>query len=207
MTLLMSITVFSQNSYDKTVAKTSEGVETVYNDGKQAVKTVYNDAKQFSPKITQSINQIAKGLKVGAESVWNVLVKQQLVWSICFLILTISAMFNWWMFYKRMYPKTSEIKYNVLERDIIGDIPNPNYNKYRDGDTTTIKAPVGKEQYNAPILPPSNDSSKIFHWLHCVICIILSYFSFIHFSDMLTGFINPEFGAMKNILDLALTLK
>lgn len=40
-----------------------------------------------------------------------------------------------------------------------------------------------------------------------ILFIALSYFSFIHFSDMLTGFINPEFGALKTIVEVATKLK
>lgn len=185
---------------------TSYSKTTVYDDGKEAVKTVYGDAKKIAPKIESAVQEIAKGMKVGAENIWDILVRQQLVWSLCFLILTISSLINWWMFYRRMYPNQSKIEYNVLERDIIGDVVNPNYNEYRLGDSPTIKGPVGKEQYNAPILPIDSNSTKIFHWLHFVICMTLSYFSFVHFSDMLTGFINPEFGAMKTILDFSTTI-
>lgn len=199
--------------------KTEKDKEGVYNDIKQASSTIYKDAKTLAPKIETAVTEVAKGLKVGAESVWNILVKQQLVWSICFLILTLSSLFNWYLFYKRTYTSNNKIEYTVLERDIIGDIPNPNYesyygerNQYKNDPRaqTYIKGPIGKEQYNAPkylgeIIDAKN--KKVLYWVHLSICLILSFFSFIHFSDMLTGFINPEFGAMKNIAEIALQLK
>lgn len=198
--------------------KVEKGTETVYNDSKEAVSTIYKDAKSLAPKIEDSIKSIAKGLKVGAESVWDILVRQQLVWSICFLILTLSALINWYMFYRRMYPSTSNIEYVVLERDIIGDVPNPKYDQYYANQSdysddirsqVTIKGPIGREQYNAPKLVDNFNTStkKLYHGLHFTICIGLSVLSIIHFPDMLTGFINPEFGAMKNIAELALQLK
>ena len=215
--LLLTATLSAKdNTFDKSFNKTSQGVETVYTDGKDAVKTVYQDVKQFSPKITESVNQIAKGLKVGAESVWQVLVKQQLVWSICFLILTLSSLLNWYLFYKRTQSNPSDITYITLERDIIDEIINPDYNVYykdRNDDPRSvmyIKGPVGKEQYSCPqseILLETTSFQKLFKYIHLIVCLGLSYLSIIHFADMLTGFINPEFGAMKNILDLALTLK
>lgn len=198
--------------------KTEKDKEGVYNDIKQASSTIYKDAKTLAPKIETAVTEVAKGLKVGAESVWNILVKQQLVWSICFLILTLSSLFNWYLFYKRTYTSKDKIEYTVLERDIIGDILNPNYESYYGERSqykndpraqTHIKGAIGKEQYNAPKYSEEINSKnkKVFYYVHLMICLILSYFSFIHFSDMLTGFINPEFGAMKNIAEIALQLK
>jgi len=37
--------------------------------------------------------------------------------------------------------------------------------------------------------------------------LILGYFSFIHFEAMMTGFFNPEFGALRNIIDYSKILK
>jgi len=118
-----------------------------------------------------------------------------------------------------MYPPKADIEYTVLKRESIIDIPNPKYDKYyaersdyKDDvrSKATIKGPSGAwEEYNAPkeTIESWSNTKEAFHWLHFVICCILSYFSFIHFADMMTGFINPEFGAMKNIAELALQLK
>lgn len=198
---------------------TEEPIKTVYSDSKTAISTMYNDAKSLAPKIENSIKSIAKGLKIGAESVWDILVKQQLVWSICFSILTLSSLLNWYSFYRRMYPPKNNIEYTVLKRETMIDIPNPKYDKYYanrsdySGDVRskeTIKGPSGAwEEYNAPkeTVEQWSNTKEAFHWLHFCICATLSYFSFIHFADMMTGFINPEFGAMKNIAELALQLK
>ena len=198
---------------------TKETAKQVYSDGKSAVTTVYEDAKSLAPYNENSIKSLAKGLKVGAESVWDILVKQQLVWSICFSILTLSSLLNWYSFYRRMYPSKQNIEYTVLKREILIDVPNPQYDKYYDNKPDykydikaqrTIKGPSGGfEEYNAPkqIIESWSNTKEAFHWLHFVICCILSYFSFINFADMMTGFINPEFGAMKNIAELALQLK
>src|SRR6188508_1867440 len=78
-----------------------EGVATVYNDGTSVVKTVYNDAKSLSPKIESAIKSLATELKTTTNALWDILVRQQLVWSIGFLILTLTSIFNWYLFYKR----------------------------------------------------------------------------------------------------------
>lgn len=220
LTLNMSLTAQNENSFDKTVNKTEKGVSTVYNDSKNVVKTVYGDLKEVAPKIESAVTEVAKGLKVGAENVWDILVKQQMVWSIAFLILTIVSCINWYIFYKRNYTKNKDIKYTVLERDIIGDIPNPKFEKNYADDPywcgkndirtiATIKGAIGKEQYNAPLLCETNETSYqiFFKITHLIFCITLSYFSFVHFADMLTGFINPEFGAMKMLFEVVKTIK
>lgn len=192
-----------------------EKENTVYQDGKQAVTTVYSDVKSLAPKIERSIESLAKGLKVGAESIWDILVKQQLVWSIGYLILTISAIVNWLLLYRKLNPSVENTEFTVLERDMIGDVPNPKYDYYYDNKSeykndirskATIKGPIGKEFYNAPKQLTSEDRS-VLTAIHILICCLLSVFSFINFPDMLTGFINPEFGAMKTITELALQLK
>jgi hypothetical protein len=98
---------------------------------------------------------------------------------------------------------------------MIGDILNPQYDKYykdRPDDIRSkvyIKGIIGKEQYNAPkIYEQSQSNFQIFiKFVHLCGCIILSYFSFKHFSDMLTGFINPEFSAMMQIFEIIKTIK
>jgi len=46
-----------------------------------------------------------------------------------------------------------------------------------------------------------------FKYLHLVLCLAFTALSIYHFGAMLTGFINPEFGAMKNILEFAVSFK
>lgn len=184
---------------------TTSATKTVYTDGKEAISTVYKDAKSLTPKITQGINEIAKGLKIGAESVWHILVKQQLVWSICFLILTIVSVFNWFMFYRRyLNNKLTEENFVKGQEDIISEIENPNYNKYSSSSRQFMQGSVGKRDI---LIPIQNQNNKWFSKFHFVICVCLSVFSAYHFGSMLTGFLNPEYGAMKDILFVALKLK
>mgnify|MGYP003669144835 FL=1 len=93
------------------VTSAKDGVVTVYNDSKEGVKEVYYQIKSASPKAASIISSMADKLEVGVDSVWKILVRQQLVWSICFLILTISSIINWYTFYN----KYITIKFNVDE--------------------------------------------------------------------------------------------
>jgi len=37
--------------------------------------------------------------------------------------------------------------------------------------------------------------------------LLLGYFSFLHFEPMVTGFMNPEFGALRNLLEMSKSFK
>lgn len=149
------------------VDKTSDGLSQVYGDGTNAISTVYGDIKSLAPKVEATVKQLAKGLKVGAESVWKILVKQQKVWSWCYLIGCILATFSWIHFYYRFNKGNSD---------------KTEYNTWKD----------------------SNIAITI---ITGVIAISLSILSIMHFESMMTGFINPEFGAMRNIITIASQLK
>lgn len=228
--LLLVITISTAQSnkqhgyYQEAIDKTSKGVETVYSDGKEAAKTIYLDLKQVAPKISQGLEEIAKGLKVGVNNVWNILVKQQKVWSIGYLILTIASIINWAVFYRKSLAravtlKTADVEYVTLSRDILIDIPNPAYDDYykdRPNDRRsqkTIKAPSGgKEEYLSPKIPvtiaaPLPAFGVFLQCLHLAGCIGMSALSIYHFSDMLTGFINPEYGAIKTVVNIVQCLK
>lgn len=144
------------------------GVKGVYNDGKDAIGTIYTDVKSLGPKVEGAINELAKGLKVGAESVWKILVKQQKVWSWCYLIgmiITIASWANFWYRFKTYY------------------------HRYRAEDTCWSGAAI-------------TITTVCF-----IISLGLSLMSITHLEPMMTGFINPEWGAMMNIVEIAKNLK
>ena len=218
--MTMTLSFAQSKQVDKILDSSEDGVSTVYNDGKQAVSTVYNDVKSLSPKVESAIKSLATELKTTTNALWIILVKQQLVWSIGFLILTISSLINWWLFYKRTQTIPKDITYVTLKRDRIEDIPNPKFDSYYfkkiedyPGDIRTkefIKGKVGEEEYSCPQISKYLEQTtiqKLFKYLHLIICISLSLLSIYHFSDMLTGFINPEFGALKTIVEVATKLK
>lgn len=229
-TLLLMFTIFlgygqtSKAEIKKIIKEQSDGIpgqssdnSTAYEDGKNAVTTVYSDVKSLSPKVTQAVQSLANSLKTTANQLWIILVKQQFVWSCAFLILTIISVINWILFYRRMYPSIKKIEYDVLTRDIIGEVLNPGYDKYyaerhpEDNRALRfIKGPVGgKEEYFAPKIINKNSSEKdsIDQGLHFALCVVISGFSAYHFPKMLTGFINPEYGALQTILEVANSLK
>lgn len=190
-----------KNSYDKTVDKISNGVD-----------TVYKDLKSTAPKITATLSSLGTSLKVGAEKVWDILVKQQLVWSIAFLILTITSIFNWILFYYRNFRTVFIDSKNCIvgQKDIYDKIINPEYNTYSNSFPKNQEYILGLTGGKEDILmyPPKHESEiKNFKYLHLGICIVLSCLSIYHFNDMLTGFINPEYGAIKTIATIASQLK
>lgn len=201
----MTLTFAQSKQVDKILNNSEEGVSTVYNDGKLLTKTVYNDVKALSPKFEKAAGSLAEQFKTTTNNVWKILVKQQLVWSIGFLILTLSSLFNWYLFYKRnLNTKLTEKDFVKGEKDIISKIPNPHYNSYNSESSKEIFGPVGKEEI---LIPIENRNNSWFKGFHLVVCVLLSIGSVYFFPDMLTGFINPEFGALKTIAELAIQLK
>lgn len=207
--VLMNMTLsFAQSKQvDKILDTSKDGVSTVYNDGKQAVSTVYNDVKSLSPKVESAIKSLATELKTTTNALWIILVRQQLVLSIGFLILTLSALFNWFIFYKRnLSTKLTEqdfVKGNKINKK---SIKNPEYSDYSSGDRGKLflETTDSEEEILIPIVNPNNNWFK---YLHLTICIGLSGLSIYYFSDMLTGFINPSYGALKTIVQVAHSLK
>lgn len=113
--ILILFTILSFSVVNAKTTKTSNvvtnGIETVYDDTKGTITEVYTDAKsavttiygdmkeatsEIYPDVKSAITEIARGLGVGAEYVWTVLVKQYVVLGVAellklilFLILTI----------------------------------------------------------------------------------------------------------------------
>lgn len=94
----MSINVFSKektgkiitNSIETVYNDTKGSITEVYTDTKSAVTTIYGDIKNVTseiyPDVKNAITEIARGLGVGAEYVWSVLVKQYVVIGIAELL-------------------------------------------------------------------------------------------------------------------------
>ena len=84
--MTMTLSFAQSKQVDKLLDSSEDGVSTVYNDSKQAVSTVYNDVKSLSPKVESAIKSLATELKTTTNALWDILVKQQLVWSIAILL-------------------------------------------------------------------------------------------------------------------------
>jgi hypothetical protein len=201
---------------DGIVSNSQKGVATVYNDSKSVVTTVYGDLKSSAPKVYKALESLAKELKTTTDALWIILVKQQLVWSICFLILTLTSIINWFLFYKRnLNIKLKEENFIIGKEDVYVDIENPKFEKdyferyerckgnssYRSelADIRFQKVIRSCEGQRDILLPIINPTNNWFKYLHLIICLVLSLLSIYHFSDMLTGIMNPEFGALKTI--------
>lgn len=203
--MTMTLSFAQSKQVDKILDTSKDGVSTVYNDGKQAVSTVYNDVKSLSPKVESAIKSLATELKTTTNALWIILVRQQLVWSIGFLILTLTSIFNWYLFYKRnlngnlKYDKVKVINQKLFHTEGTKDSDAKNYPNCYGPSYKNI------EEEKLQLIP--NSTIPKFKYLHLIICIGLSGLSIYHFSDMLTGFINPHFGALKTIAEIAIQLK
>lgn len=138
---------------------------------KVSISTVYNDVKQRvdvnSPKMEQAINVIAKDLKITADRVWDILVKQQLVWSWCILAGELFTLLSWLHFWYRL----------KLQREDL--------DKYGDTKDSRVAGSV----VTGILAGASTIVAAIF------------------FSTMVTGFINPEYGAIRDIANVATSLR
>lgn len=203
--MTMTLSFAQSKQVDKILDTSKDGVSTVYNDGKQAVSTVYNDVKSLSPKVESAIKSLATELKTTTNALWIILVRQQLVWSIGFLILTLTSIFNWYLFYKRnlngnlKYDKVKVINQKLFYTEGTKDSDAKNYPSSYGPTYKNI------EEEKLQLIP--NSTLPNFKYLHLIICISLSGLTIYHFADMLTGFINPEFGALKTIVEVATKLK
>ena len=200
--ILMMISI-SSIAQEKTLSeKDKANIETVYNDSKNAVTTVYNDVKSLSPKVESAIKELAKEFKTTTTELWNILVRQQLVWSWCFLILTISALINWYIFFRRNLSNIKYEKVKVINQKLMYNEGLNEKDIERNYHDKKIK---NVEEEDLKIIPQT--TIPLFKYLHLIICLTLSIFSFTYFSDMLTGFINPEYGALKTIVEVTTKLK
>jgi len=172
---------------------------------KLSTKEVYNDIKSLAPHIESAVSSLATGLKTTVTNVWDILVRQQLVYSIVFLILTLASLINWYIFTKNnIY--SDKIKYEKVNQKVNMTVPK---------DGCTIKQMEEQSSYYSKVIQVNQEQLELvptstiswFKYIHLLICLTLSYFSFIHFSAMITGFINPEYGAIEQITKLALSLK
>ena len=202
---MICVSTFVNAQNDKVSSQTSKSIETVYKDSKNGISTVYNDLKSTTPQIKSALESLSKELKTTTDSLWLILVKQQLVWSWCFLILIISSLINWIMFYRFNF--NPNLKYDKVKVVVQ---KHQNKDGATDDDIKRYPNAYGKQFVNVEeegfkLIP--NSAIPWFKYVHLAICITLSVFSFLHFSDMLTGFINPEFGALKTITEVVQNLK
>lgn len=155
--LVSSITMAQASSQDTSQSiieniKSTVGATVKNIDTSSTFKTMYSDFKS-------AIGAMASSLKVGAEHVYVVLVKQQIVNSITYLVifmLGLILVLNWFRKYK-----SNEQWINDYE------------------------LPTGL---------------GVMRTIQIILGCILILFGMVYINDIITGFVNPEYGALNEIL-------
>lgn len=154
------------------VDKASSSVSTTLNtvDTSSLAREIYND-------LTAGITALAGALKVGATHVYEVLVKQQYVYSIIYLMIYIILLITIFMMY-RITKKTYHSHLTLCG--------------YKEGDS-----------YNTPDLGDSAKGvlSVVLSILTIAISVTFIVMFCITIELVITGFVNPEYGAMKDIVN------
>lgn len=169
MLMLISVSAIAQNAQPMIeLDAVSSSKSTVADQTTQIINTVFD-------KTTEAITELASALKVPAEHVYSVLMKQQLVISLTYSIITI------FLFILGVF---------LISKAINGQRKaNDNYNKGRTGEYY-VKYDLDDNWWLAGIIAG------------CVI-LVVDIIAFISMSgDIVTGFINPEYGALHEILKL-----
>jgi hypothetical protein len=147
--------------------------DTVKTTGKEVVDLLRNGGGQIYSDAKTVISELASALKVGAEHVYTVLVKQQIVNSITNLILYFILFLSLRFSYIKLRKGVNEI-----------DEANKNI----------------KSRYD--VINYSEDSRTIVPFLALLCLCIIAAFSLGGVNKTVTGFVNPEYGALKHIIDL-----
>lgn len=165
--ILLSIIVIASITSKANVVKevmdsTSKIVKGAVQSAKETAKEIDTSSvtKQIYSDVKQAVGAIASGLKVGAEHVYIILVKQQIVYSVnwlLFIVLGMIFIFNWLKKYK-----SDEKWWTSYDPTFLG----------------------------------------IMRVFQLIIGAVMLIFGIFHIDIIVTGFINPEYGAIKEIMDL-----
>ena len=153
--LLLSTNIYGQTS---TVLAAIDSAKQAVKDGVNSVDTSGN-FKMIYTDIKTGISALASGLKVGAEHVYEVLVRQQLVNAIVWLIVFVASV----IFLR------ATIKYAIKVME-------------KEGMASEAEAAM-----------------VFFGNLLSVLMFIVALF---HIDTIVTGFVNPEYGAIETIIDI-----
>ncbi len=150
-----------ENATKTTYTDAKEATVAVYSDGKSLVKQIYEDGKSLAPDIKSAFSSLAQGFNTTVEKLWDILVRQQYVWSICYAAILLITLFAWYKFGK-MFNKTATDRNDLGEMKRINIIYTAALFTLALYGTTSVADNIDK---------------------------------------MLTGFINPEFGAVRTIVE------
>lgn len=151
----------------ETVSKAKSSALNVYGDLKDGTALVYDDLKSLGIEGKEAMKDVVTMVKQASVKTWDLLVKQQLVWSWCCLAVTLSSIL---MFFRTLK------QYNKMQTNL--------------NETGSMK-----------------QSNVLLTFLLICATIVLSIISTLHFEQMLTGFINPEFGALRTLIELGQKIK
>jgi len=168
--LIVLTLLFSQLAVGQTVASVIDSTKSVVSNAIDSTKTAVkkgigivdtsSNFKMVYTDIKDGITALALGLRVGAEHVYMVLVKQQIVYAIVYLIVGLFALFlivNWINGYK----DTKQ--------------------KWLDGDMTGL---------------------GVIKTIQIFIAGIMFIVFLFHIDSIVMGFVNPEYGAIQEIIDI-----
>lgn len=154
-TIIDSTKQFVTEIKDSAVAKVSQV------DTSSTFKLMYSDFKQ-------GIVALASSLKVGAEHVYGVLVKQQIVYGVVYLFIFLLGIYltiNWLKNYKN--------------KDEEWTTPPPN--SYSSSDVTGL---------------------GVFRTIQIIVATVLLGIGIFNIDNIMTGFINPEYGAIQDVIEM-----
>lgn len=104
----------------KTAQQGKASLSTVYGDSKDGIKTIYGDISSLGGEAKGAIKDIVKELKQVSVKAWDLLVRQQMIWSLCYLAITLSSLILGYKFFNQfnfMIKDTSETG-DVKEKNI-----------------------------------------------------------------------------------------
>ncbi len=177
---IASIGQTTQKVVETTIDKVGNSADKIANTASNAVSTVYSDGKSVVQQVYSDAKSVAPKLEEAVKSLANSLkVGAGEVWDI---IVQQQYVFSW-----------------CILLIILGTIGSWFHFWYR------------MKQGNLNNWGNKSDNDGSSYILACVItcglAIIGTIISGIHFYDMMTGFINPRFGAMKSIAEIASQIK
>lgn len=175
ITTMMLLAFVTLNSNANTVTtlldKTSNLVDSTKKTVKESITTVDTSSnfKMVYQDVKEGLTGLAKGLKVGVEHVYIVLVKQQVVHAITWLIvLTILSLLTFYFWYNF----------------------NTNYKKTQDKD---------HDWYHDDLDDHFDLVGNLIIFVVLFAITLILFFTSIH--TIISGFVNPEYGAIKDIIN------
>lgn len=191
LTLIITLCVFSMAQ-----AKASETKQVIDTLAK-GVATVYNDVKSVTPELKKALEKVSQELGVATANVWSVIVKQQKVNSIVYLTIFVLSSITWLSLLTIVRRQT---KYD----DKINRAIETYAATMSTQEKKTYEFEVAKEFDKAGV-----SSKSDLTYVKVVLLILASAGSITtawNFKSMVTGFLNPEYGAMQQLTELVLHL-